>query len=133
MFTTPKILFTKTDEDAYLPSRSSASDPGYHLKSIGTVIIPNGGYAVVDTGLSIADIVKGVWIMVLPLESLLENHGVEPVTRVINNSYRGDLKIKLYNHSEEGHLINRGDAFAQFMYFPLLTIEPEFNPNEPLQ
>ena len=127
-----KKVFTKTDEDAYLPSRSSTSDPGYNLKSIGTIIVPNGGYAVVDTGLRIEDVVKGVWMMVLPLESLSEDHGVEPVTRVISNSYRGELKIKLYNHSEQGYLINRGDAFAQFMYFPLLTIEPEFKPDEPL-
>ena len=122
MFITPKIVFEKTDEDAVLPYRNSISDPGYIFNAVTTKILPAKDYIEMDTGLSICDIVKGVWMMILPIDS---NNGIEVKNGIINNTFRGNLKINLYNNAENDYLISMGDPFAQIVFFPLLTVEPE--------
>jgi dUTP pyrophosphatase len=134
MFTTPKIVFSKSDLDAKLPFRNSQSDSGYILTSIDTKIIPEHKTVEIDTGLVVEDFVKGAWGLVLPVETLVEEHGIQPIFKSIDNSFRGDLKIMLYNSSDRDYLLSSGDEIAKIVYLPLLTIEPEFiENNESLQ
>lgn len=123
MFATPKIVFSQIDEDAKLPSRLNISDPDYLIYSPSTKIIASTDKTEISTGLVIEDIVKGVWIMLFPSD-LFEN--VEVFPKTINNSFRGELKIVLYNNSENSYIVNPGDVIAKMTYLPLLTIEPEF-------
>jgi dUTPase len=127
MITAPKIIFSKTDEDAVLPERNSLSSCGYLLRSVESKIIPDKEYTTINTGLKVENIVKGAWGLVLPIASLEDEAGVYANTLVIDNTFRGELKIKLYNSSDKGYLLNIGDVIAQITYLPLLTIEPEFN------
>jgi dUTP pyrophosphatase len=130
MFTVPKIIFSKSDEDAVLPFRNNQSDSGYILKSIDTKIIAEHKSVLIDTGLIIEDFVKGAWGLILPMENLVENYGTQPIFKCIDNSFRGELKILLYNSSDRDYLLNSGDEIAKIVYLPLLTIEPEFKQND---
>jgi dUTP pyrophosphatase len=130
MLVAPKITLIKTDEDADLPKRTSVSDTGYILKAIETKIIPDQGSAIVDTGLKVENMVKGVWALILPITKLNIESNIIAGTQLLDNTFKGELKIKLYNHSTNGYLINKGDDIAQIAYFPLLTIEPEWKTDE---
>jgi len=112
-----------------LPFRNSQSDSGYILTSIDTKIIPEHKTIEIDTGLVVEDFVKGAWGLVLPVETLVEEHGIQPIFKSIDNSFRGDLKIMLYNSSDRDYLLSSGDEIAKIVYLPLLTIEPEFTEN----
>jgi dUTP pyrophosphatase len=131
MLKAPNIIFSKTDTLAELPVRDSISNAGYIFKSIETKIIPDGKSILVDTGLKIEDIHKGVWATIFGLPELEEKNIT--THKIIDNRFKGNLKIRLYNNSDSSYLINKGDRIAQIAYFPLLTIEPEFKNEQPLQ
>lgn len=124
MLKAPNITFIKTDDAAVLPERDSVSNAGYVLKSIQTKIIPDKNSILVDTGLKVTDIHKGLWAQILSLPELDEK-GIT-ASQVIDNSFRGDLKIRLYNNSDSAYLVEKLSRIAQIVYFPLLTIEPIF-------
>ena len=50
-------------------------------------------------------------------------HSIQPHLGVIDNSYRGDLAVKLYNFSNVDYNVLKGDRVAQIAYFPLLCVE----------
>jgi len=127
MFTAPKIIFKKTSEDAVLPYKDVVASGGYFLKAVETKIVTDGASVDVDTGLSVEDFTKGIWAMVTAANPKMIENGIQPINQVIDNDFRGDLKIKLYNISNKSYLINKGDVIAKLFYFPLLTIEPQFN------
>ena len=131
MLKAPNITFSKTDTLAELPMRDSISNAGYVFKSIETKIIPDRRSILVDTGLKIEDIHKGVWATIFGLTEL-EEKGIT-THQIIDNRFKGELKIRLYNNTDSSYLINKGDRIAQIAYFPLLTIEPEFKNEQPLQ
>jgi len=125
MLKAPNIIFSKTDESAELPLRDSLSNAGYFFKSIETRIISDRSFLEIDTGLRIELIHMGIWAALFGVPEL-EEKGITTHYRLIDNKFKGDIKIRLYNNTDSSYLINTGDRIAQIAYFPLLTIEPIF-------
>ena len=123
----PKIGFKKSHPDAQLPFRKRTNDTGYDLFSISDVLIPAKGDAEVPTGITVAKVPFGVWFLILPRSGMGFQHGIQPHLGVIDNPYRGDLSVKLYNFSDKDYQISKGDRIAQIAYFPLLALEPEWS------
>ena len=130
MLETPKIYFTKTNENAELPHRENISDPGYLFKATEDITIPSRNQIKISTNLIIEDIVRGVWGLIMPTDALNEEYEVFPLTKIINNTFRGELKICLYNASENDYTLKKGEVYARIVYMPLLTIEPELKKHE---
>lgn len=126
MFEIPTISFIKKDPDATLPYTDDASDCGYKICSTTTKIIDPDDSVEFDTGLYMENIIKGAWIM---LHSVEDKPLLEVFPKVIKNSFRGNLKIVLYNRSNNSYFIEPKNPIAQMMFFPLLTIEPKFVEN----
>lgn len=120
------IKFKKTHEDAVLPgannSESGTGDTGYDLTAVEDCFIPAGGSVVVPVGLTLADITPGYWIRIEPRSGLGFKHNIQPHLGVIDNGYRGDLGVKLYNFSDcgNGHTVKKGDRVAQLVVYPLI-------------
>lgn len=123
-FEAPKIGFKKTHPDAKLPFRDKTGNTGFDLFSVEDVIIPAKGDAIVPTGVQVAQIPMGVWYMILPRSGMGFKHGIQPHLGVIDNNYRGDLGVKLYNFSNTDYAVSKGDRIAQIGYFPLLILQP---------
>jgi dUTP pyrophosphatase len=126
MFEMPKIVFEKIEEDAQLPEQNLVSDAGYIIKSIETKIIPEKELFTLNTGLKIFDITKGVWGSILSIDELLEKHKIQVIPSIIENNFREEIKITLYNTSNKDYLINTGDCIAKLVFMPLLTLKTEF-------
>jgi dUTP pyrophosphatase len=120
------IKFIKTHPDAVLPNRKRDSDTGYDLTAVESVVIPAKNSGIVNTGLRVADIAEGIWYLILPRSGMGFLHGIQPHLGVIDNPYRGDLGVKLYNFSDIDYEIKKGDRVAQIAYFPLLSLKPEW-------
>ena len=84
------------------------------------------GSAVVPVGLTLADITPGYWIRIEPRSGLGFKHNLQPHLGVIDNGYRGDLAVKLYNFSDNGYVVQPGDKIAQLVVYPLLQPTFEF-------
>ena len=118
----PVLKFEKTHDQAKLPTKNNESDTGYDVYSVEDKVIPARGSAVVGVGLKFAHIPEGYWIKVESRSGLGFKHSVHAHPGIIDNAYRGDAGIKLYNSSDVDYEVKAGDRIAQFviyMNFPM--------------
>lgn len=130
------INFVKTHERAKLPSQNNTtslgtSDTGYDLYAVEDVCIPcakqsdtgvNIGSAVVPVGLEVAYITPGYWFRIEGRSGLGFKHGIQPHFGIIDNQYRGDLGVKLYNFTDKDYMVKAGDKIAQMVIYNLVEI-----------
>lgn len=123
----PIIKFKQTHPDAVLPVRKSPSNTGFDLTSVEDCTIPAKGSNIVPVGLTVAEVPFGVWYLILPRSGMGFNHGIQPHLGVIDNNYRGDLAVKLYNFSDQDYIVEKGDRVAQLAYFPLISLDHQWS------
>ena len=127
----PKVKFVKTHPDAQLlkanNSEIGTGDSGYDLVAVEDVLIKADSSAVVPVGLTLAYIESGFWFRIEPRSGLGFKHSIQPHLGVIDNGYRGDLGVKLYNFNKDhrnmtlaNHQVKKGDRIAQFVVYPLI-------------
>jgi dUTP pyrophosphatase len=118
----PVLKFEKTHELAKLPTKNNESDTGYDVYSIEDKVIPARSSNVVSVGLKFAYIPEGYWVKVESRSGMGFKHGIHAHPGIIDNGYRGDAGIKLYNNTDVDYEIKSGDRIAQFvvyMNFPM--------------
>jgi deoxyuridine 5'-triphosphate nucleotidohydrolase len=113
----PVLKFERTHELAKLPTKNHESDTGYDVYSVEEVVIPARGSAVVNVGLKFAYIPEGYWVKVESRSGLGFKHGISAHPGIIDNAYRGDAGIKLYNHTDTDYTVFPGDRIAQFVIY----------------
>tara|TARA_R110000824_G_scaffold74657_1_gene189676 strand:- start:4375 stop:4866 length:492 start_codon:yes stop_codon:yes gene_type:complete len=116
-----EIKFKKTHENAILPRKahpdSKTGDTGYDLFASEDTTIPANGSAVVPVGLTLADITPGYWFRIEPRSGLGFKHSLQPHLGVIDNPYRGDLGVKLYNFGDKDVVIPKSSGVAQIAVY----------------
>lgn len=112
-----ELRFKRTTENAKLPTKNNASDTGYDVSAVEDKVIPARGSAVVDVGLNFAYITPGFWVKVEGRSGLGFKHGISPHPGIIDNEYRGNAGIKLYNNTDSDYVIQSGDRIAQFVVY----------------
>jgi len=121
-----EMKFVKTHPDAKLPERAHDSDSGYDVYSVEEVVVPGRGSVVVPVGLTLGYLTPGWWFRVEPRSGLGFKHNLQPHLGIIDNGYRGDLGVKLYNFSDANITLNKGTKIAQLILYPHVTAEVEF-------
>ena len=108
----------------HYPGRSHpdclTGDTGSDVFAVESAIVPAGGSAVVDIGLTLAYITPGFWFKVEARSGLGFKHGLQPHPGIIDNGYRGNCGIKLYNFNDIDYNVNVGDRIAQFVFYPII-------------
>lgn len=126
-----KVKFLKTHDDAILPKVNNSAwatgDSGYDIFSVEDVVVPARGSVVAPVGITVADISPGYWFRIEPRSGLGFKHNLQPHLGVIDNQYRGDLGVKLYNFSDTDVTIEKGKAVAQFVVYPLLQVAVDWS------
>jgi dUTP pyrophosphatase len=121
---TPTVRFVKTHEDAELPVANDNSaltgDTGYDLYAVEDLVIPSCNSAVVDVGLTLSYVDPGYWFRIEPRSGLGFNYSIQPHLGVIDNGYRGDLGVKLYNFYGQDYQVHAGDRIAQIVFYRLI-------------
>ena len=126
----PIIRFLKTDDNAILPKANNddpgTGDSGYDVFSIANTVIPAKGSAIVPVGLKFAYITPGYFVRVAGRSGLSFKHNIIPHMGTIDNQYRGDCSILLYNFSSEDYVVKTGDKIAQLIVEYLLQPKIEW-------
>jgi len=122
----PVLKFEKTHELAKLPTKNHESDTGYDVYSIEDKTVPARSSAVVGVGLKFADIPEGYWVKVESRSGLGFKHGITAHPGIIDNGYRGDAGIKLYNLTDIDYQIKAGDRIAQFVVYMNIGMQVEW-------
>ena len=111
------IKFKKTNSLAKIPTKNNKSDTGFDVYSVESTVIPARGSNIVDVGLEFAFITPNFWVKVEGRSGLGFKHGISPHPGIIDNGYRGNAGIKLYNNTDTDYQVNVGDRIAQFVVY----------------
>jgi dUTP pyrophosphatase len=125
--------FLKTHPKAILPTRAHSDEPGsgnsgYDVYAVEDVLVPARGTSVVPVGLTLADLPKGVWIRIESRSGLAFKHNITAFNGIIDNNYRGDLGVKLFNFSDVDYQVLIGDRIAQLVLYPLVLVKEGHGP-----
>jgi deoxyuridine 5'-triphosphate nucleotidohydrolase len=108
------LLVKKLSASAVLPSRGSALAAGFDLSSAHECIIPAHGKAIVKTDLAIA-IPSGCYARVAPRSGLSWKNHLDIGAGVIDEDYRGNVGVVIFNHANEDFHVKHGDRIAQLI------------------
>lgn len=111
------------DEGAYMPTRAHSMDAGLDLYSPVDVMIMPQASAVIDTGVHV-ELPPGSVGFLKSKSGLNVKHGILG-EGVIDAGYTGSIRVKLYNHSQEGYYIQRGDKITQLVILPVILPDLE--------
>ena len=111
---TVEIKLIKLDEDAILPTKAHDEDNCWDIYSIEEKVVPARGSAIIGVGLKLAYVTPGFGFVFRPRSGLGFKHSLQPALGEIDNGYRGELGVKIYNFSDVDYTFKKGDKMAQF-------------------
>ena len=120
-----RLEVKKLVANATLPVLGSANAAGYDLHALEATVVPGRGKVLVSTGLSFA-IPVGNYGRIAPRSGLAAKHSIDVGAGVIDADYRGEVKVLLFNFSDNDFAINQGDRIAQMIiekYTPTELVE----------
>jgi dUTP pyrophosphatase len=117
-----KVSFNvfRQHKDAVIPKRSDVGAAGYDLVSVEDHVIQPHSQAIVDTGI-VLDFPSECYARVAPRSGLAAKYSIDTLAGVIDSSYRGTVKVILYNHSDKEFVVTKGDRIAQLIYESIYT------------
>ncbi len=117
-----EIRIKKTHPDAIIPRRANPGDSGLDLHAClpeGNVFIPPGEHLVIRTGIAV-ELPDGLEGQVRPRSGLAAKHGVQTSFGTIDNGYRGEIAVNLFNFSYGLYRVSDGDRIAQLVICPVV-------------
>jgi dUTP pyrophosphatase len=114
----------KLFDNAILPTKAHAGDLGYDLYAQAPMVIYPGDVGLVPTGISV-QFPEGYGALLRDRSSVATKQYLFVVAGVIDNGYTGEIKIALYNSSEEIVNITEGSKIAQMILIPTVNFEIE--------
>lgn len=109
---------------AKAPRKPANGDAGHDLFSSVDILIPPFERATVPTGVSM-EIPSGVVGLIWPRSGLAATMGVDVFGGVIDSSYRGEIKVILFNSTDKDIYLTAGSKIAQIIFQEYLTYDFE--------
>ena len=123
-----EILIKRLSKEVKLPKYETDGSSGLDLAACidKNIEIKPGQSEIISTGLAVA-IPKNFEIQIRPRSGLAAKNNISVLNTpgTIDSDYRGELKIILFNHSNENFIINNNDRIAQMVLIPVLKMELE--------
>ncbi|XP_041799362.1 deoxyuridine 5'-triphosphate nucleotidohydrolase, mitochondrial isoform X2 [Chelmon rostratus] len=110
----PVLRFAKLSENATTPTRGSAKAAGYDLYSAYDYCIGPLDKAIVKTDIQIA-VPHGCYGRVAPRSGLAAKNFIDVGAGVVDEDYRGNVGVVLFNFSKETFEVKKGDRVAQLV------------------
>ncbi|XP_077444125.1 deoxyuridine 5'-triphosphate nucleotidohydrolase, mitochondrial isoform X2 [Stigmatopora argus] len=111
---TTVLRFAKLSEHATRPTRGSAKAAGYDLYSAYNYSIGPMDKAIVKTDIQIA-VPHGCYGRVAPRSGLAVKHFIDVGAGVVDEDYRGNVGVVLFNLGKETFEVKKGDRVAQLV------------------
>ncbi len=109
--------------DLPLPAYATEGAAGMDLLAARDVVLQPGGRALVPTGLCVA-LPPGWEMQVRPRSGLALKHGVTVLNApgTVDEDYRGEVGVILFNAGSEPFAVARGDRVAQAVFAPVARV-----------
>lgn len=113
-----EVLFKKLNEKAIIPTRERDTDAGIDFYASHASVIGPGKSAIINLGVAweVSDIPenKNVYIQIQSRSGMAFKKRIEVTNAgVIDQEYRGEFAVLLYNNSNDSYYINIGDRVCQ--------------------
>lgn len=112
------VRFARTHPAARAPAYSRPGDAGLDLCSIETVTLEPGARHVFGTGIAV-ELPPGYAGLVWD-RSGLGARGITSFGGVVDRTYRGEIKVTLFNSGSEAYTVRTGDRIAQLLIQPIV-------------
>ena len=123
-----KVLVKKLNPKVQLPAYKTSGASGMDLLAFTgqPIKIAPRSSCVVPTGLSLA-FSGGYEVQIRPRSGLAAKNKITVLNTpgTIDSDYRGEIKIILFNHSNEEFIINNNDRVAQMILTPVSKMHLE--------
>ena len=121
-----KVLIKKLNPSVKLPSYKTNGASGMDLMACTekSINLEPGKSCLVSTGLAVA-FSEEYEIQIRPRSGLAAKNKISVLNTpgTIDSDYRGELKIILFNHSNDNFIINNNDRVAQMVLTPIIKME----------
>lgn len=114
----------KLDAAAQIPVRTHPTDAGYDLHALQDAWVLARRSATVRTGIAVA-IPQGYYGRVASRSGLSLKHSLEVGAGVVDAGYRGEIMVRLHNHSDDNVFLAAGDRIAQLVVTAIYTGDME--------
>jgi len=122
-----EVKFVRTHEGAILPERNhkdlKEGDAGWDLFATETIEIPANDSVVVPIGLKVGFITPGYWFKIENRSGNGFKKGLRVHAGIIDNGYRGDLGVKVFNLTNSVQIVEKGKGVAQFIVYEMIQTE----------
>lgn len=106
------------EDGAYMPERGHETDAGIDLKAMhGQRVMPHSS-AVFHTGVHV-ELPKGTAGLLVSKSGLNVKKDIVS-TGLIDEEYRGEIVVKLYNHGDDSYMVMAGDKITNLVVIPVL-------------
>ena len=117
-----ELRYEKLSEDVDDPIYNYPSDSGFDLTSTEDIVVPANGRILVPTGLRF-DIPDGTEIQVRPKSGLALKMGLTVLNTpgTVDSGYNGEVKVIVFNTTQNDITINKGMKVAQAVLCPVIN------------
>lgn len=115
------VLVKKIYEDALLPEYAKLGDAGADLYAYEEAIVPARGRALIKTGISI-ELPKNTEAQIRSRSGLALKNGIFVLNSpgTIDEGYRGEIGVILYNSTDKDFVVEKHMRIAQMIIKPVL-------------
>lgn len=117
-----KMRVKRLHSDAKIPEKAHSTDLGYDLFCSFDVELPPRSVTLVDTGICIG-FPLGYGGLLRDRSSVSTKRGLFVVAGVIDQAYRGQIKVAMYNSNDTWDRFTVGDKIAQMLLYPVISAE----------
>lgn len=97
-------------------------DAGYDLYAAHDCVIKAKSSASIKTGIAL-ELPKGYWLEIMPKSGLATKFDIAVHNGVIDNGYRGEIIVHVYNHSNNDYQFSKNDKVAQAIIRELVVFD----------
>ena len=108
------LQVAKLSENATIPTRGSATAAGYDLYSAEDCAIPARGKGLVKTDIQIK-VPHGTYGRIAPRSGLAWKNHIDIGAGVVDEDYRGNVGVVMFNHADVEFVVKKGDRVAQLV------------------
>lgn len=110
------MMDIKLDDGAFLPTRAHPTDAGLDLRSPESVYIEARQSVTIRTGVHIK-LPPNTYGRIASKSGLMVHHGIL-TDGTVDEGFSGEICVCLFNLSDAGYYIERGDKIAQIIVTP---------------
>jgi len=107
----------KLDEGAFEPVRAHSTDAGLDLRAMRGGLVRAGQAATFHTGVHV-ELPTGTAGVLLPKSGLMTNRDIITFG-VVDESYRGEVLVHMFNLGGEDYSVRAGDKISQMLVVPV--------------